>query len=600
MAYSINKTDGTILATVPDGQIDQFSSDLTLIGRNYEGFGEHLNENLIRLLENFSNNARPSQPIKGQLWFDSSELKLKVYNGLDFVPVSSATISNAQPRNLGIGDLWYNSVNRQLYFFDGTSSILLGPDYSASQRQSGLQVDSILDTLNQTRVVTYLYTGGVLLGIFATDTFTPKNPIPGFNGIINPGFNSSSLEGLKFHVTSTNSEKLGGVLAENYIRKDVSGIINGQLVLTSNLGLTVGDGNQGNFVVRNSDVVIENTASNRNIQVNVRRGSFSETALVIDSEDREFQVYPGLTSSRLLVGGNLTVNGNLLVNGTTTTVNASTLLVEEKNIELAKTSSPSDAIADGGGIILKGTTDHTLIWTAASKSWNSSEHINLESSVSVPNPEFKINGVTVLSATSLGSSVTSIPGVTNFGKQTSVRIGPGPSTAPEQLLLQNNKISTVTNNDNLELEAHGTGNIALIGNPRITGLANPIDNQDAVTKAYVDNVVETRNLTLSMDISDDISNTEIASILQQIAPPTEHRAGTLARILCTTVTVGSRIVDINPAITITRGVFNQSTGTAEAVTDFSVAPVTVPESEVNVVRVIKTFEIIGGVWIFIA
>jgi len=92
MAYQINKTDGTIVATVADGQIDQLSTDLTLIGKNYSGFGEALNENLIKLLENFASTTRPTHPIRGQIWFDVSELKLKVYSGTGFQPVSSATI----------------------------------------------------------------------------------------------------------------------------------------------------------------------------------------------------------------------------------------------------------------------------------------------------------------------------------------------------------------------------------------------------------------------------------------------------------------------------------------------------------------------------
>ena len=156
MAYIINKTDGTILATVADGQVDTLSSDLTLIGKNYSGFGESLNENLIKLLENFSSTASPVHPIRGQIWFDVTELKLKVYNGNGFVPVSSATISSTQPTNLGVGDLWFNNVDKQLYFYDGTTTILLGPDYSASQGLSGLKVGNILDSLNQNRVITCL------------------------------------------------------------------------------------------------------------------------------------------------------------------------------------------------------------------------------------------------------------------------------------------------------------------------------------------------------------------------------------------------------------------------------------------------------------
>ena len=113
MSYTINKTDGSILATVADGQIDQLSSDLTLIGKNYSGFGDALNENFVKLLENFSNTAQPPNPIRGQIWFDVAELKLKVYTGSSFQPVSSATIASTQPLTLGVGDLWFTDIDRR-------------------------------------------------------------------------------------------------------------------------------------------------------------------------------------------------------------------------------------------------------------------------------------------------------------------------------------------------------------------------------------------------------------------------------------------------------------------------------------------------------
>ena len=154
MAYQINKTDGTIVATVADGQIDSLSTDITLIGKNYSGFGEAFNENLVKLLEHFSSITAPIHPIKGRIWYDSSQSKLKVYNGITFVPVSSATVSSSQPTTLAAGDLWYDNVGEQLYFFDGATAVLLAPVYSSVQGLSGLRIDTILDTLNQTRVIT--------------------------------------------------------------------------------------------------------------------------------------------------------------------------------------------------------------------------------------------------------------------------------------------------------------------------------------------------------------------------------------------------------------------------------------------------------------
>ena len=67
--------------------------------------------------------------------------------------------------------------------------------------------------------------------------------------------------------------------------------------------------------------------------------------------------------------GNVIMSGNLTVNGTTTTIDTTHLIVEDKNIEMASVDSPTDSTADGGGITLKGTTDKTLQWSNTTKTW---------------------------------------------------------------------------------------------------------------------------------------------------------------------------------------------------------------------------------------
>jgi hypothetical protein len=106
--------------------------------------------------------------------------------------------------------------------------------------------------------------------------------------------------------------------------------------------------------------------------------------------------------SGFTVTQNLVITGNLTVNGTTTTVNSTTMSVDDKNLELGATSSPSDSGASGGGITLKGGTDKTFNWIDSTDSWTSSEHIELAS-----NKNFRIDGVSVVSKTGLGSTVVS-------------------------------------------------------------------------------------------------------------------------------------------------------------------------------------------------
>ena len=100
--------------------------------------------------------------------------------------------------------------------------------------------------------------------------------------------------------------------------------------------------------------------------------------------------------------GNVAISGDLTVSGTTTTVESTTVTIDDKNLELGSVATPTDTTADGGGITLKGATDHTIIWTNSSDSWDFSEHVNIASG-----KEFRIAGTKVLDATSLGSAVVS-------------------------------------------------------------------------------------------------------------------------------------------------------------------------------------------------
>lgn len=594
MAYQINKTDGTIVATVADGQIDNLSTDITLIGKNYSGFGESLNENFIKLLENFSNTTAPTNPIKGQVWFDSSESKLKIYNGTDFVPVSSATISSTQPATLAIGDLWFDDVRAQLYFFDGTNPILLGPAYSSTQSLSGLRVDSILDTLNQTRVITSLYNNGILLGIFSKDSFTPKVEIIGYTGTIEPGFNAGTLANFKIRATATNSERLGGALATTYVRTDSANAINGQLRITSDLGIVLGSAGQAEYFVNNGDSYISNSATDKNIYINVRKGITQEDAVVIDSSDRIIRFYSGYIDSTVTMGGSLVVTGDLTVEGTTTTINTATVIVEDKNIVIANVSSPSDSTANGAGITIKGSTDKTIAFSNSDNWLNISETLNLAAGKAV-----YIGGTKVIDGNSLGSAITSIPGVTSFGTQNVVNIGPGLPPV-SRMRLQNNRISTVSSNYDIELEPDGSGNVALIGSPRITGLADPSSAQDAATKEYTDNKVESRPLIFSIDLSDGKSNTYIIdNILNNVAPVSEFRAGTYARILCNLISNNAQSLDINalpPAYSTNPFLINLGGATAPAITNVSFPLATIAAASVSTTRIIKEFQIVGGIW----
>jgi len=105
-------------------------------------------------------------------------------------------------------------------------------------------------------------------------------------------------------------------------------------------------------------------------------------------------------SEKVTMSGDLEITGGLTVSGTTTTINSTTLTVDDKNIELASTGSPSDAGANLGGITLRGDTDKTIIWDNANDNWTSNQDWNIASG-----KVFRINNANTLSATALGSAV---------------------------------------------------------------------------------------------------------------------------------------------------------------------------------------------------
>ena len=142
MAYTINKTDGTVVTTITDGTVDNTTS-VQLFGKSFSGFGEGLNENLVKLLENGASTSAPTAPLKGELWFDTSTAQLKVYDGSVFKPTGGAKSQASEPTSPGAGDLWHDSDDDQLYVYTGSAFVLVGPVYTAGQTLSGWKIETL-------------------------------------------------------------------------------------------------------------------------------------------------------------------------------------------------------------------------------------------------------------------------------------------------------------------------------------------------------------------------------------------------------------------------------------------------------------------------
>ena len=172
MSYLLNKTDGTLLTELIDGRIDTRSTNLTLVCRNYSGFGESFNENFIKLLENFANTAAPSNPLEGQTWWDRADARLKVYNGVEWKAAGGPFVQETRPTMVA-GDLWIDNARKQLFAYDGSSLILVGPNFSTEQGLSGFQVETVLDTQARAKTVVTLYLNNVLASVISNEEFIP-------------------------------------------------------------------------------------------------------------------------------------------------------------------------------------------------------------------------------------------------------------------------------------------------------------------------------------------------------------------------------------------------------------------------------------------
>ena len=282
MAYTVNKTDGTILATVADGTIDT-TTDLTLIGKNYAGYGEFFNENLIKLLENFANTSAPSSPIAGQMWWDKTNNLLKVYTGTAFKTVSSSTASASTPSGSVVGDLWWDTTNGQLKVYNGSSFTTIGPSFTSGTGTSGAIVETVTDNAAADHVVVKLFTNNVLVATVSKDTaFTPQSAISGF-ATVKPGVQlSTAITGNKFQGTATDSDALGGVAAASYLRSDASDSTSGVLSVLNDTGLVVGVDSDFTLGVSGSDVSLSNATSDGDILIKVNDGGVVSTAMTID------------------------------------------------------------------------------------------------------------------------------------------------------------------------------------------------------------------------------------------------------------------------------------------------------------------------------
>ena len=519
MSYKINTTDGRLLVDLVDGKIDTTTTDLSLIGRNVSGFGELLNENFVKLAENFANSAPPEKPLAGQMWYDTTEQRLKVFNGAQFKPTDTTVVSATEPVLLS-GDIWIDTVGRQLYFSDGNGKVLAGPLYTISQGETGFKIETLFDVSGNSKIVAKLLIANSVVAILSKEEFTPSVAQLGFTGNIKAGFNISNLYStFKFHGESSTAKSLvdanGTAFDTNtFLRTTGENTTTGPLYIKNNNGIRFGNNGDHLLRVASNTVYSQNTLLNYNYSVQVTKNTGLVDAIYVDAQNSRVGIFKTSPAYTLDVTGDLRITGNLVVEGSSITLDVANLQVQDKTIELALSDPPlDDAQLNGSGIVLKGaSSDKSLLWDVATSSLKSSEHLSIATG-----KVFKIGSTSVLSVSALGTSVTSATGLTSIGTLSSLTV--------DYVNIDNATITTTT----YPLQITSPGDIIINGSKKITGVGDPEVDQDVATKKYVDTLVNSKLISLSLDIT-GLADSQIVSVINDISPAAYNINNTIARV----------------------------------------------------------------------
>ena len=286
MAYNITQTNGTALISggLADGTIDNTTTSLTLVGKNYPGYGTFLNQNVVRIVENFANGSSPTGPLPGQLWWDTSAKLIKINTATTkgsasqaFKPLATMSASATAPNNPVTGEQWWDTGNLQLKVYNGTSWTTVGPAATSATGNSGAIPDTIVATSpSATYVVLKMYVDNILIALYSKESsFTTA--VTGFS-TVKPGLNLSTAlanNGFQGNATAALNMIVSGatVPASSFLRNDQSGTINGSLSVTNDTGLKAGVASDFEATISSGDVTLRNVTNNKDLILSVKKAT---------------------------------------------------------------------------------------------------------------------------------------------------------------------------------------------------------------------------------------------------------------------------------------------------------------------------------------
>jgi microcystin-dependent protein len=330
MPYIVNFTDreNKTPITVYDNTSNADTS-LDFPGRNVTGYGQIIAENFLALLENFASGAAPTSPVEGQLWYNSLEGILQIWDNTQWKAASNIQKSTSEPsvESARVGELWVDTTNQQLYVFSGSSWILVGPNFSTGL-QSGPVVESIIDSDNFDRVIVTFFVEDKPIIIISKDSFTPKNSINGF-AAIKTGINITSLDigegGFlpKFYGTAVAADALNiagaAVAAAKFLRSDTTNTTEQNFNIRNNAGLTIGVDGTFSLTASSTAAKIYNATAGASIDLQTNRNGVPDTVLKIVNNTVGVNV--AAPDEALTVSGNIKADGSLILTNITESTN---------------------------------------------------------------------------------------------------------------------------------------------------------------------------------------------------------------------------------------------------------------------------------------
>src|SRR6056300_1768939 len=364
MAYVINKTDGTTITTITDGTVDNTTS-LQLFGKSYSGFGEGLNENLVKLLENAASTSAPTAPLRGELWFDTTTNQIKVYDGTSFKPMGGAKASSAQPTSPSTGDLWLDTDDDQVYAYTGTAWQLVGPVYTSGQTLSGWKIETLASS-GGNKVVSSMYVGNTRVAILSKETFTPTVTQTGFaeikagltlNSTLGAVFDGTNTQAAQIDVSSTTNTSGTIIAGGNFLRADASDTTSGALTIDADGGVIIGDAQELTISVSSNDVTIAQTSQDKDLKFTINDGGVTKTPLQLTGADGGIDIT-----------GDVTITGNLTISGS---YDKSSVDVSTYVDAFIGVNEGNGTDVNGGLIVERGSTGNEarVQWNETSDKW---------------------------------------------------------------------------------------------------------------------------------------------------------------------------------------------------------------------------------------